>query len=62
MKVKDCRKCPHCVRRRYKIYYQPMNYHEYAWCKLYGKRVRNVKECNGKSGYFDLGWKGDAGR
>ena len=51
MKVKDCKKCPKCVRRTWKDYYVPRNYHPigmthaYAWCTLHKKRVRDVKNC-----------------
>ena len=59
MKVKDCRKCPHCKRRTWTSYYRPRGYHAigmthaYAYCALYKERVRKIKVCNGRSGYID---------
>lgn len=52
MKVKDCKKCPKCVRRVWSDYYVPRNYHPigmshaYAYCTLHKKRVLDVKKCN----------------
>ena len=59
MRVKDCRKCQHCQRRTWTSYHMPRGYHAigmthaYAYCTLYKKRVRDVKSCNGRSGYLN---------
>jgi len=51
MRASDCKKCPMYVRRVWSDYYVPKNYHPigmshaYAYCKLYKKRVLDVKKC-----------------
>ena len=51
MKVKDCKKCKMYMRKVWSRYYIPRDFHPigmshaYAWCKLYRKRCREVKEC-----------------
>lgn len=52
MKVKECKKCPHCERRVWSSYYEPKNYHPigmshaYAYCKKHKKRVLHVRSCD----------------
>ena len=52
MKVKNCEKCPHCVRRVWTDYYKPLNYHAiginhaYPFCEKHGRRVLDIKRCD----------------
>ena len=56
MKVKMCEGCQYKERRVWAQYHEPKNYHPigfshaYAYCKKYGKRCADVKECRGERG------------
>lgn len=51
MKVSDCKQCEYYQRKVWTQYYRPLNYHAigqshaYGYCKKYGKRCSEVKEC-----------------
>lgn len=51
MKVKNCKNCKYCTRKRWSHLYQPLGYHAigmthaYAFCEKYGRRVIEIKSC-----------------